>query len=148
MKGFMNNGLKFKQCILEHIKLHLNVHTYNRKPPQKIMKYLVWSKKSNKIQFSFLHHLIFSKNGQITIKSCVRWNCLHQFSHFRWIVRRHQGKCNKELMIQIEWRQIWYLCFTHQSQIVSENAYFFIKIIMFGLAMDGSMPSKQCWFHN
>ena len=33
-----------------------------------------------------------------------------------------QGKCNKELMIQIEWRQICYLCFTYQSQIVAEDA--------------------------
>ena len=33
-----------------------------------------------------------------------------------------QEKCNKDLVIQIEWRQIWYLCFTYQSQIVSEDA--------------------------
>ena len=39
-----------------------------------------------------------------------------------WILAYNQGKCNKELMIQIEWRRIWYLFFTYQSKIVSEDA--------------------------
>ena len=34
----------------------------------------------------------------------------------------HQGNCKQELTNEIEWRLIWYLCFTYQSQIVSEDA--------------------------
>ena len=37
---------------------------------------------------------------------------------------------NKELMIQIEGRQIWYLCFTYQKMLT-----YFVLIIIFGLAI-------------
>ena len=38
------------------------------------------------------------------------------------VLGERQGNYKQELTIQIEWRQIWYLCFTSQSQIVSEDA--------------------------
>ena len=43
-------------------------------------------------------------------------NCMNDY----W----RQGNYKQEFMIQIEWRWIWFLCFTYQSQIVSEGAQF------------------------
>ena len=44
---------------------------------------------------------------------------------------RHE-KCNKELMIQIEWRQIWYLCFAlHiRDKYCQKLLSFFVLIVM------------------
>ena len=44
------------------------------------------------------------------------------------VLGERQGNYKQELTIQIEWRQIWYLCFTYQNQMVLKRLISFLQL--------------------
>ena len=71
----------------------------------------------------------------------LQWNLIHQ----NIIIGCKQGNCKQELKIQIEWRQIWYLWFTYQSQIVSEYVSAYITTSSLQYTLSNLAPKYHNW---